>query len=575
MDILAPEIIRKKPIQNFNILIVDDCQVSSKYLSQLIEHLGYPTPDLVTSYQQAIKSCVKRAYSLLFIDYHLEQTLNGSELYDLLKEKGFIQPYTRVITVSGDNTTQTVLSTLSKGNGDYLCKPINKSILSNKMTHAHQEYCLFKQLYSLKNNKSDTELQRQAIEFAKTNNINELDQYLIDLLMLTDKKKLLSLCQEPEFSTRKNYLLAQLEVENELELIPKEELLKKTQQLCEQYSLFTPAFDFLASLYINQKYYEDALLSANTALNLTPSVPSRALQVIKLALSCNNKSSFLKATHLLANHLPIADPNWCSYVIECLNYYDAYIQKAQSESDINQLILDQKNFIRRSEYRLTPIQRGQLNIMFNLSMAKHLIEEGDIIQAKQNTLKSLHPYYNNLHQLSSVTLVETLYLLSFFGEIWLIEKINEVLKQKKKIDNYARHSLSILKNSTELKNSLSSLSQTITAAYHKQEIAPDEALELYQEGLVQYPYSTELCLGLLGCYVKLSLDNPTKASKALALTIDMPLSESLNKKRDSLVQCLHANIDFIKENSYELRHKMDSTSKDTALLDPSLKLSFE
>lgn len=575
MDILAPEIIRKKSVQNFNILIVDDCQVSSKYLSQLIENLGYPAPDLVTSYQQAIKRCVKRSYSLLFIDYHLEQTLNGSELYDLLKEKGFIQPYTRVITVSGDNTTQTVLSTLSKGNGDYLCKPINKSILSNKMTHAYQEYRLFKQLYSLKNNKSDIELQRQTIEFAKINNINELDQYLIDLLMPKDKEKLLSLCQEPEFSTRKNYLLAQLEVENELELIPKEELLKKTQQLCEQYSLFTPAFDFLASLYINQKYYEDALLSANTALNLTPSVPSRALQVIKLALSCNNKSSFLKATHLLANHLPIADPNWCSYVIECLNYYDAYIQKAQSESDRNQLILDQKNFIRRSEYRLTPIQRGQLNIMFNLSIAKHLIEEGDIIQAKQNTLKSLHPYYNNLHQLSSVTLVETLYLLSFFGEIWLIEKINEVLKQKKKIDNYARHSLSILKNSTEFKNSLSSLSQTIATAYHKQEIVPEEALELYQKALIQHPYSTELCLGLLGCYVKLSLDNPIKASKALALTIDMPLSKALNKKRDSLVQCLHANIDFIKENSYELRHKMDSTSNKTALLDPSLKLSLE
>ena len=183
--------------KKFNILIVDDCQVSSLYLSKLLAQLGFNSIDRVNSYQQAVKFCSKNHYSLLFIDYHLEQILNGSELYDLLKEKGFIQAYTRVITISGDHTTQTVLSTLSKGNGDYLCKPISKSILSHKVNTAYDDYQMFKTLHSLENNFGMSAQKKQAINHAKTKNINELDRFLFDLFLPNEKDGLLKLCLDP------------------------------------------------------------------------------------------------------------------------------------------------------------------------------------------------------------------------------------------------------------------------------------------------------------------------------------------------------------------------------------------
>lgn len=104
-------------------------------------------------------------------------------------------------------------------------------------------------------------------------------------------------------------------------------------QLCEKYPLFVQAFDFLSLLQMNAQHYEESLNTALDALTLTARDPHRSLLVLKLSLICNDKCEFLKASHLLANHLPIASPSWCSYLSECLSYFDSYIQQTTSEVD--------------------------------------------------------------------------------------------------------------------------------------------------------------------------------------------------------------------------------------------------
>ncbi len=552
---LLKNIEQKKKIEQFNILIVDDCRVSSLSLSKLLMLLGFKSTSYAHSYQQALQMCAKKHYSLLFIDYHLEQILNGSELYDLLKEKGFIQPYTRVITISGDNTTQTVLSTLSKGNGDYLCKPISQSILSYKMADAYQEFQIFKHLYFLKKEGNNLEaLKEKTTYLAKTKNLNELDLFLFDLFLPDNKEELIKLCQQPEFVNRRNYILVKLQLEAELHLTSTDELIQKTDSLCRKHPLFASAFDFLSSLQIQQLRYEDALFSAHAALELTPSVPSRALKTLKLALNCNNKSYFLKSSHLLANHLPIADQNWCSYVAECFSYFGEYIQNCQSESDKKQLLLEQKNFVRRSEYRLTETQKKQLSILFSFSECKQLIKEGDIVKAKQITLKVTQPYFDNLHRLNSVVLIELLYLLSFFGELWLLEKVNSVIKTKHQFNDYCLDYLKVLKNDTQLKESMLILSYTINqvdSLYNNALPINElhEKLDRYQKAFVQFPYSSELSIGLLECYIALSMDNPTKISTMVSLIQNMPLSQYLMERRDTILKKLHANENFIEEKN--------------------------
>lgn len=569
-------------MNQFNILIVDDCQVASLFLSKLLMLLGFTSVDSVKSYQQAIQICSKRHYSLLFIDYHLEQILNGSELYDLLKTKGFIKPYARVITVSGDHTTQTVLSTLSKGSGDYLCKPISKSTLSHKMTDAYQEYQLFKKLHLIEKEGDITKLKEHTIALAKNKHINELDQLLFNIFTSNEKEDLIKLCLQPEFINRRNYILTRLQLENELKLNSPNELITQTEELCKQHPLFAPAFDFLSTLQIKHSHYEDALYSASNALDLTPSVPSRALNTLKLALTCNNKQSFLKASHLLSNHLPIADQDWCSYVSEAFNYYDEYIQSCQSVCDRKQLILEQKNFVRRSEYRLTAIQKKQLTILYSLSECKRLIKEGDIIKSKRMMLKTVKPFFDDLHQLNSVILVELLYLLSFYGELWLLEKVNAVIKTKHQFNDYCLDVLQILKCDQELSESLKMLSNALTDGNNIQNNnftadALEQVKHRYQNILPQYPYSSELCISLLECYASLSIDNPATISAMMALVNNMPLSEKLMQRREAVFKILHAHEGYIEETgTTDLKLNVNNLyiEKDTELLSLSRKPTF-
>ncbi|EHN68381.1 response regulator [Aliivibrio fischeri] len=530
---------------NFDILIVDDCQISSMYLFQLIKQLGFTQIDKAYSYQDAIKCCAKKRYALLFIDFHLEQAINGSELHDLLKEKGFISPYARVITVSGDNTTQTVLGTLSKGRGDYLCKPISKATLKNKVQNAFSEYKLFKKLYTLLEQHKYEELISKTISIASHKNIVELDMFLIDFLFKYDKELLLKLTQTPSFNSRKNYVLARLKVQNDIKSATSDNLIQTTIQLCEKYPLFVQAFDFLSLLQMNAQHYEESLNTALDALTLTARDPHRSLLVLKLSLICNDKCEFLKASHLLANHLPIASPSWCSYLSECLSYFDSYIQQTTSEVDKKQLILEQKNFVRRCEYRLTDKQKVQLNILYNYSISKRLIEEGHISKAKRLILKATSSFYDNLHQLNTIVLIELVYLLSFFGELWLIAKVNAVLKTKTNLDNYCRDCLNVLKNDAELIQSITQLSVTIEKLSGPEVEQP--TFEQLLNELQRHPYSSELCISFLEKIIKLSQDLPNNLNKTIDLINEMPLSLELNLRRDAILKQLHAHIDVDNE----------------------------
>ena len=190
--------------------------------------------------------------------------------------------------------------------------------------------------------------------------------------------------------------------------------------------------------------------------------------------------------------------------------------------------------------------------MFSFSECRRLIESGDIIRAKRQTLKVIQPFFDNLHQLNSVVLVDSLYLLTFFGEIWLLEKVNSVIKTKHFFNQYCLDALQILKNDDHLKASIAQLSQTLVHANQLQPSDPKKSLLLYQELQHIYPYSSELCIGLLECYIRLSIDNPSKVSAMVALIQEMPLSINLIQRREALLHALHTHLGFIEEKSTDV-----------------------
>lgn len=201
--------------------------------------------------------------------------------------------------------------------------------------------------------------------------------------------------------------------------------------------------------------------------------------------------------------------------------------------------------MRRCEYRLTDKQKAQLNILYNYSISKRLIEEGHISKAKRLILKATTSFYDNLHQLNTIVLIELVYLLSFLGEIWLMVKVNAVLKTKTNLDNYCRDCLNVLKNDAELIQSIAELSVTIEKLSGP-EIEQPTLTQLSNE-LQRHPYSSELCISFLEQIIKLSQDLPNNLNKTIDLINEMPLSLELNLRRDAILKQLHAHIDIDNE----------------------------
>ena len=189
-------------------------------------------------------------------------------------------------------------------------------------------------------------------------------------------------------------------------------------------------------------------------------------------------------------------------------------------------------------------------------------------------LKSTQPFFDDLHQLNSVILVELLYLLSFFGELWLLEKVNTVMKTKHRFNDYCIEALKILKHDAELKESLEMISNTLRITYDPLNVNIHSKYDIYKNALVQFPYSSELCIGLLECYILLSLDKPETNSILVSLVHNMPLSEHLMQRRDTVLKALHAHEGYIEEKSVtHLGLNMESpfVIKDTRLLNLSRK----
>ena len=129
-----------------------------------------------------------------------------------------------------------------------------------------------------------------------------------------------------------------------------------------------------------------------------------------------------------------------------------------------------------------------------------------------------------------------------------------MIKTKHQLNDYCLDALHILKHDQELNESLKMLSSTLNESNKiKTANLTIDDLELaqyqYQNALTQYPYSSELCISLLECYISLSIDNPATISSMVVTIQNMPLSDKLMSRREAIFKALHANEAYIEEKA--------------------------
>lgn len=118
------------------ILIVEDCEVTSAFLAEFIKQLGFTVVGIASNYSEAFALYRKHLPDLVFIDVHLEGEQDGIELAKKIRSISD----TPFIFISSDANQEILQKAKSLDPYDFILKPFNKEQITISMELSAERY---------------------------------------------------------------------------------------------------------------------------------------------------------------------------------------------------------------------------------------------------------------------------------------------------------------------------------------------------------------------------------------------------------------------------------------------------
>jgi len=116
---------------DLHILLVDDEEELVSTLADRLEFRGYHA-DAVLSGADAIKKIGQKSYNVAVIDVKMPE-INGIEVMKMMLK---LQPDIKIILMTGHGSTEEGERGMAEGAFDYMVKPINIDLLTDKIKTA-------------------------------------------------------------------------------------------------------------------------------------------------------------------------------------------------------------------------------------------------------------------------------------------------------------------------------------------------------------------------------------------------------------------------------------------------------
>ena len=133
-------------MNNVKILIIEDEAIVALDIKRIINNLGHDVVDIVSSFEDAIKSVKKNSPQLIFSDINLGKEKDGINIIEEIQKEDFI-PVIYLTAYSDEETIQRAIRTNPLG---YILKPFKKEDI--KSTLLLSIYKLKTQTYDNNNN---------------------------------------------------------------------------------------------------------------------------------------------------------------------------------------------------------------------------------------------------------------------------------------------------------------------------------------------------------------------------------------------------------------------------------------
>ena len=126
------------------VLLVDDEEDFLKTLAERLEARGLKV-NTATSGEEAVTDAEKNGYDLIVLDLSMPG-IDGLETLKRIKTK---QPEAEIIMLTGQGSIRTGIEAMKLGAEDYLQKPVNISVLIDKISEARSKRMLILQSKSV------------------------------------------------------------------------------------------------------------------------------------------------------------------------------------------------------------------------------------------------------------------------------------------------------------------------------------------------------------------------------------------------------------------------------------------
>lgn len=116
-------------MNNVKILIIEDEAIVALDIKRIINNLGHDVVDIVSSFEDAIKSVKKNSPQLIFSDINLGKKKDGIDIIEEIQKEKFI-PVVYLTAYSDEETIQRAIKTNPLG---YILKPFKKEDIKSTL----------------------------------------------------------------------------------------------------------------------------------------------------------------------------------------------------------------------------------------------------------------------------------------------------------------------------------------------------------------------------------------------------------------------------------------------------------
>lgn len=120
-------------LQHASILIIDDFQGMRTMLREIVKSMGVTMVDTASNGREALNHLKNKGYDIVICDYNLGFGQNGQQILEESRLSSYIGLSTVWVMVTAEKTTDMVMSAAEIKPDDYLLKPLNQSLLENRL----------------------------------------------------------------------------------------------------------------------------------------------------------------------------------------------------------------------------------------------------------------------------------------------------------------------------------------------------------------------------------------------------------------------------------------------------------